>query len=394
MRAIRHTLLLSRLLLGFHLSRPRDLLLVGLAFMVGSTTLAVLLAIPAGLERLAGRTGIPGVVVVLSAAASTEVESELSPIQVGLLGSLPQVARGIDGRPILAPQFVAATRMVDGAGRVSTVQLRGVTPALGALLAPGHGNDPGSLPEPGSQALVAGREAAQRLGIEPGSPIKLRGRDWQVDSILDADGSLWESELWVEQSALQAAFRAPGRISVAWVWLAADAEFDQFAAAVAAEPRLDGLRVIEQTRYYQAQVGFLAGLARAAAWSVSLLLGAGAVIAIGNALGVVMSARRVEMATLRALGFRDAGVVLANLLEVVVMSILVAAGCLLVLKWTVDGLGFATSTGIQAVYAAFAITPSVAGWVMLYTIALALAGGIMPVVRLVSGSPMNALRGD
>lgn len=394
MKSATHALRLLPLLLAFQRARPRDGLLIALAFAVGAATLAILLSVPAGLERLAGRTGIERIVLVMGAAAASEADSELGPAQIGLVGSLPQVARAADGSPLLAPQFIASTRVADAAGTLSTVQLRGFSQALARLLA-GSGVDHGdAVPAPGSQALVAGAEVAARLGLSVGSTLPLRGRDWHVMAQLDAGGSLWESELWIEQAALQAAFGAPGRHSVAWVRLAPDADFADFARALAADPRLDGLRAIEQTRYYRSQLGFVAGLARMAAWGVSLLLGAGAAIAIANALGVVLAARRSDMAALRAMGFRDAGVALANVLEVLLVGLLAAAACLSLAWWLLDGMGFATSAGAQGVHAALAVTPAVMASVLAYTLVLGLVGSAWPVMGLVRGHPIESLRGD
>src|SRR5690606_13507995 len=126
--------------------------------------------------------------------------------------------------------------------------------------------------------------------------LPIRGSDWQVAGILDAGGGFWDSEAWMSLGDAQAAFAAPGRVSALWVRLARASDFEGFRAAVAADPRLDGVRVVRQRAHYASQVGFLVRLVRIAAVGIAVLLGLGAVLAIGNALDLAVSAREREMA--------------------------------------------------------------------------------------------------
>lgn len=80
--------------LAMVLERPRHTLLIASGFIVGGITLAVLLTLPAGLQRLAGSTGSSDIAVVLSGNAfTTESGNSFKPELAALVSSLPGVAR-------------------------------------------------------------------------------------------------------------------------------------------------------------------------------------------------------------------------------------------------------------------------------------------------------------
>jgi len=95
LRQIRHLL---TLLLGFHRQRPRDSLLMSVGFIISAAALAVMLAIPSGIERIAGTTGLEDIAIVMADnVMNSEDSGALNPEQVAVVSSLPQVARTADG---------------------------------------------------------------------------------------------------------------------------------------------------------------------------------------------------------------------------------------------------------------------------------------------------------
>ena len=125
---------LLALLLATHRARPRDSLLVAAGFVITAATLAVMLAVPAGIDRIAQQTGQEDIVLAISGGASDEVGSSLSSEQVALISALPQVAHSADARPLAAPQFLANTKLTQSDGQRSTVLVRGVTAFSNALI--------------------------------------------------------------------------------------------------------------------------------------------------------------------------------------------------------------------------------------------------------------------
>ncbi len=382
---------LLALLLATHRARPRDSLLVAAGFVITAATLAVMLAVPAGIDRIAQQTGQEDIVLAISGGASDEVGSSLSSEQVALISALPQVAHSADARPLAAPQFLANTKLTQSDGQRSTVLVRGVTAETWAVL------DPARLhvdvqPQEGLRQLSVSRMLARQFP-ELGQPrIALQGGDWQVVGHLDANGNLWESELWTDLAALQAAYNRPGRVSSVWLKLDSPEQMPALEQAVRSDPRLQDVRVVRQIDYYQQQVGFVSRFVRIAAAGISVLMGAGAVLAISTTLGMALDKRRREMATLRALGFNNLAVGGATLLDVLMVGVLATLGTVLLVRFLLDGASFGTSSVNQAVYAHFVIDASVIGIVLAYSLLLGLVSSVLPLRRIMKGKLVDALK--
>ena len=380
--------------LAGHLARPRDALLMLAGFLIATSTLVLLLSIPAGIDRIAASSGDARIALVLSSQARTEIESVLPVDAAGIISALPQVARHPDGRAMVAPQFIANTKLTRGDGVRSTVQVRGVDASTWALLeafgdlvdAPGQG---------GERELLVGKMAAGAYReLQGADSLRLRGTALAIRHGLAANGGFWESELWTALATLQAAYNAPGQVSVLWVALVDEAAFDAFAAGVRSDPRLSGVRVVAQDSYYGEQVAFVSQLVRLAALGVSLLLGAGAILVIMNALDTALQKRRREAGTLRALGFPRTGIGAAVLVEVAVIGAIATALALGAMYLAVDGRTFGTAAGSQAVQAHVAITPALALVVLGYSLALGLLSALLPTWRLAGGRLIDSLRAD
>ncbi|MGH8032159.1 MAG: FtsX-like permease family protein [Luteimonas sp.] len=376
-------------MLGFHLARPRDALLIAVGFLVATLTLSVLLAIPAGLDRLGKNTGRNDVAIAMSAHAFDEAGSRLSPEEVAVIGALPGIARTAGGRARVAPQFIASAKLQRRDGTPTTIQVRGVTadtwPVIG--IAP-----PALASAEGRRALVPGIVALSQHPKLAADVLHLRNKDWRIADPLDFGGSLWESELWTELAALQAAYSAGSRISVLWLRLESASDYPRLAAAVAADSRLHNVRVVGQQDYYRLRLGVVSQYVRITAVGISLLLGLGASLCIGNALNTAIASRRRETATLRALGFRQLAIVLSALLDVGLIGLLAAAVALAIALLTLDGTPFSTASGGQAVYAVLMITPGVAASVLAYSIVLGLLSAWLPLWQSGRQRLVQALR--
>lgn len=378
-------------LLSMHLRRPRDTLLVAAGFSIATAALAVMLAIPAGIDRIAGRTGEPGIALAMSSNALDEAGSGLSPEQVALVSNLPQVARDSNGKPVVAPQFLANAKLQRSDGQRSSVLMRGVTADTWALVNRSDSTS-GPSPERGNRELFTSHTLQAQFPALVSDRIDIQGMTWHPGGTLDTGGNLWESEIWTDLASLQAAYNRPGRVSSVWLKLSSPAALADLQAAATGDPRLQGVRVISQIEYYQQQVGFLTRLVRAAALGVSLLLGTGAVLAISTTLGMVLEKRRREMATLRALGFDDVAVGAALLIDLLVVGTAASLLTCGVVYLLLDGASFGTSSVNQAVYARFAVDANVVTTVLAYGLALGLLSAALPLRKVMSGRLVDALK--
>jgi len=389
LRQIRHIL---TLLLGFHRQRPRDSLLMSAGFIISAAALAVMLAIPAGIERIAGSTGQGDIAIVMADNAMfSEDAGALNPEQVAVVSSLPQVARTADGRPLVAPQALAHAKLTQTDGIVSTVLLRGVTPAIREVLDQDAVRLATRIQE-GQRQLLVSRTLAQRFPELNEPQVSIQQRQWDVVGVLDAGGNLWESEIWTDLSAVQAAYNRPGRVSSLWIKLTSPDDMPALVQAVKDDPRLQKLMVTGQSEYYQSKTSLVSRFAWYAALGVSILLGAGAILAISTTLSMALDKRRREMATLRALGFDHIAVGLASLLDTLLTGVIATVLAISVTWWLLDGTPFGTSSGNLAVYAQFSIDTGVMGNVLLYSLILGVSSAAIPLWKTMKSRLVDALK--
>jgi len=390
-RVLRQTLHLLALLLGDHRARPRDVLLVCIGFVIAAATLTVMLAIPAGIDRISANTGQLDIAIILSRGTPYEASSGMTPEQAAIISQLPQVARGLDGRPLASPQFLANTKLRRADGQPTTVMVRGVTAEVWQMLDSAQLRTDVQLQE-GSRHLLASNILREQFAALRQGEINLQGREWQISGHLDAGGSLLESELWTDLSALQAAYNRPGAISSLWVKLTSADAIDELDRAIGDDRRLSGLYAVDQVSYFQRRVQNISRFTHTMAAGVSVLLGLAACLVISGMLGIVLHHRRQQMATLRALGFDRRAVGLANLMDVWVIGC-ISALLTAALAWGwLDGVSFGAANYEQAVHARFVIDARVVMHVLGYSLVIGLLSALLPLRHALRGRMTAALQ--
>ena len=154
---------------------------------------------------------------------------------VPIVESLPQVARGADGRPLSSPELVTIIALPrdDGqpAGERAGARRRpeGVRRARHA-----EDSSKGRRFTPGTREINVGRLAVGRFkGLTLGSDVKFGSATWKVVGVFTADDASFESEVWGDVDLMMPAFQRNGYQSMT-VKLADPSMFDSFKAAVEA----------------------------------------------------------------------------------------------------------------------------------------------------------------
>ncbi|HET6912424.1 MAG TPA: ABC transporter permease [Rhodanobacteraceae bacterium] len=378
------------------LARPRHVLLIAFGSAVAGITLAILLTLPAGLQRLAGNTGSPDVAVVLSGNAFTsESGASFSPELSAMVGALPGVAHDRKGQPLVAPQFVVDARLRRTDGTTATVLLRGVTPLFWDVVGHSISMRSGRRFAAGRNELIAGVAAARGfVALDTGATSSIHGNPWHVSGEFAANGGFWESELWTDMAALQAAYHAQGAVSCLWVKLTSPAAFMAFKQALHDNPQTQGLHAVRQRDYYTDQTEFLKSLVTAAAGGVAVALGLGAILAVMNALGVALDARRRELAILRSVGFRRSTLAVALLAEVLIVAAVCATLAVLVAWLAVNGHEVGSSTGGSAIQFRMHVGAGVIGWTFAYVLILGALSALWPIARAVRAPLTRTLQDE
>jgi putative ABC transport system permease protein len=363
---------------------------MGIAMVVA--VFVMTLAIAQGFRATLVASGSPHNAIVLRKGATAETMSAVMRSQLPLVESLPQVARGPDGRLLASPELVviiALPRQTDN--QPANVPVRGVGPKAFEV------RDTLRLVEgrrfsPGTREINVGRLAVGRFkGLALGGDVKFGAASWTVVGVFTADDAAFESEVWGDVDLMMPAFQRNGYQSVT-VKLTDPSAFDSFNAAISGDPRLD-LRPQREQEYYAEQSRAMTTVIRVFGTFVTLILSIGAMFGAMNTMYAAVAYRTREIGTLRALGFSRFRIVAAFLAESVALALVGGAiGCVLALP--VHGLSTGTTNfaSFSEVAFKFRITAALLFGGLVFSAVMGTLGGLLPAIRAARIPVAHALR--
>jgi putative ABC transport system permease protein len=372
--------------------RPwRTLLTVaGIAVVVFAA--ALMAALSRGVQLRLAATGEPANLLVISRKGQNLIFSSIEADELAQLSSLPGAARGPDGNPLVAHELMdVAPVAVEFAGRLarSPVNVRGVKP-LAYQVHRCLRVTAGRLPE-GPLEVLAGSAAHVRLGLPaealaPGRRLRMYDQDWTVCGTFSAAGTLFESELWVDDAQLLTRLRR-STYSFAVARMAGPAEvaaaLPLFRQSGAFEKFFRGWSEPAYYREYLESLSWIYWLSLAMAAAVTA---AGALIGVNTMYTAVLNRVR-EMAMQRVLGFSRPDILKGLLAESLVMAALGGAlGACAALA--LDGMQFKFSQGVFRL--------AVDGWVLgaglVQAVLIGLVGALVPAAKGLRLTVIQALR--
>ena len=326
-----------------------------LVLSVSGSALVALLAITSvgfvvGMNEALGTSGRHDNIMLVGAGSEESLErSEISP-QVGeiVAADADGIASAM-GIPLVSPQVHVALPV--GPPEAGTVALfRGIT-APAFLVHPQVRVVSGRAPDPGTDEIALGREAAAMLGRaglahEIGGTLHLEGRSLSIVGLFAAPGTVFEGEIWMNLQSLKIATQRTTDSCVI-VGLVPEGDIADLEALAAVRLDLE-LAVVRESDYLATLGSFLAPVR----W---LVMATALLVTIGGLLGgvIVMDAafasRVREFGTLQALGFRRRAIVRSLFLEATLASFaggLIAAAIAFTF---VDGLSVRSTMGAFAV---------------------------------------------
>ena len=157
--------------------------------------------------------------------------------------------------------------------------------------------------------------------------------------------------------------------------------------SLTADPRLK-LDVMRQRDWYEkANLRFFSFLS-VMVYVMGLILAVGALFGCFNVMYASVEARGNEIATLRALGFGGFAVAASVILEAASLSVAGALIGVAYVWWRYDGV----ETGFASNVFKLTLSPSMIATAVLWAIAVALLGGILPSIRAARLTIAEALR--
>jgi len=354
--------------------------LVGIAGVV--MVLIGVLSIAAGFRAVLTLSGAEDVAIVLRSGATDEMGSGLSQPQTRIIADAKDIARDADG-VIASPElYVIVDVPLKRTGTAANVPLRGVGQQA-PKLRQNFRIVEGRMFTPGTFEVIVGRGASlQFAGLEVGSKLRWGTTDWTVAGIFEDRGSVAESEVWTDATVLQGAYNRGNSFQSMRVKLTSPAAFQTFKDALTQDPRLN-VRLFTERAYYEEQSRTLIALVSTIGTTIAVLMGLGAVFAALNTMYSAVSTRTREIATLRALGFSSAPVVVSVLTEALLIGVVGGVIGALISYFAFNGMRASTmnfATFSQITFA-FTVTPTVVALGVLYALILAFIGGLFPSIR-------------
>src|SRR5262249_15918826 len=143
--------------------------------------------------------------------------------------------------------------------------------------------------------------------------LRFGNRDWKVVGILDAAGSSFESEVWLDVRELASNAKRPFPYSGFRIRVADGADMDALARRINDDPRW-ALQPTPEIDYYE-KLSSTADPLYVIVAGLAVLAGIGAMFGASNTMSAAIQARTSEIGTLRALGFSRASILAAFLAE-------------------------------------------------------------------------------
>ena len=372
---------------------PTSIIVLGIAGVVA--VLLALLSMARGFESTLISTGQDDRAIVLRTGSTSEINGSLPINQYEVIRDLSGVASSNKAKLAAKETFVTVNLPNKNNTADVSAPMRGIS-AESFFVRPEVNLVSGRNLEFGKHELIAGTSAVDQIaGIEVNRTVNIRGIEWKVVGVFSAEGGAFESELWVDQRLLAAAWNRGQTFSSMLVQLTSSEQFPQFAQQVRSDKRLTA-DAIRESSFYAEQSKTTTGLITAVSLVIGVIMSIGAVFAALNSMYSAISGRTTEIATLRALGFHRAPILLSVLIESALMA---SIGALLggsFVYCTLNGAGVSTAAATSSTFTQiafeFMVTPTLLVTGVCLAIALGLVGGIFPALHAVRRPIAEGLR--
>lgn len=365
---------------------PAIVMAIGVGTAVG--VLTALMAMASGLANTLIRTGNPDRVVVMSKDAGYESASVLDQDHVLALAQAPGVARIRDGIPALSRDVIANVDLEARTGVLSGVVVRGISPE-GFAIRPEIKLSHGRMMRSGLHEMIIGRATQLQFdGVEVGDQVHLDDNRWLIVGVFTS-GDTHESGFITDADTLLSVYGRTVVNSVVVKLEHSDA-FDTLSDALMDHAAL-AFEVVRESDYYLRLSGRMSMLGDIAD-VVGSIMALGALFCTLNVMYSAVSARDVEIATLRAIGFGAPGIlasiVIESLLIAVAGAALGAGAAWAIFNGDVATMGF----GRSSITYQFEIKYDVLSTALLWSCIIGFFGALFPAIRAVRTPITSVLR--
>jgi hypothetical protein len=175
-----------------------------IAVMLVVVVLLAFLAMRNGFRQTLASAGAEDVAIVLRAGSQSELASVVTRDQVQLIEEAPGIVKSPDGKPLVSAELylvvdgikhssqTKANLPLRGIGREGMAARKGITMIAGRMFSPG------------SNEIIVGRALLDEFdGLELGRTVTFGTGRWTVVGVFEAEGSVFESEIWADLPVVQ-----------------------------------------------------------------------------------------------------------------------------------------------------------------------------------------------
>jgi putative ABC transport system permease protein len=340
------------------------------------------LAMANGFQRTLTSSGADDVAIVLRGGSQAEINSTVARDQVRLIEEAPGIARSPEGKPLVSAELYL---IVDGLKRTTQTKanlpLRGIGQE-GAAVRKGIRIVEGRMFQSGANEILVGKALLREFqGFEIGKTVSFATSRWTVVGAFEAEGSVFESEIWADLPVVQSLFNRTNIVQTVRARLQSPAALDALKRYVDEDPRLK-LDVKSEAAYFADQASQTSDLIHKLGWPLAIAMALGALAGALNTMYSSVAARAVEIATLRAIGFGGFPAFVGTLAESLLLAVL--GGIIGVTATYLIFDGFSTATlgaSFTQVVFSFKLSPALIAQGVILALAVGLAGGLFPAIR-------------
>ena len=351
---------------------------LGIALVV--FVFVLLQSLAAGIEKISSNTGDPRNVMVVRKGSTAESASLISRQTLTEIRYFEEIARNKNGDPVISADVLVLVNLKRrNENGEANVLLRGVT-ARGMELRPQVKLAAGRWFEPGRREIVVSAKLAKRFAnFDIGSSFKTGSATFTVVGWLEAGGSAFDSECWLDADECRSIFERD-MYSSFLIRPANESAGEQLIQRIETDRRFK-LKAEKEVEYYRKQTMTAAPIKWLGGF-LAVMMSVGAVFAAMNTMYAAVGARTREIGTLRVLGFRRRAVVAALLLEGGFLALIGGMiGCAVAFYWngyTTATMGFETFSEIVF---EFSVTPGLIVKGLVFAVVVGLIGTLFPAIR-------------
>ncbi len=366
--------------------------IIGIAGVV--VVFVSVLSIAAGFSAAMEGSGSPRRAIVMRSGADSELTSGLDGQDVEVIKQAPGIRR-YGQRLLASAELYVIVDLPKKAtpDKAANVPMRGIEPPAMSVR-DGVSLVEGRMFQFGTNEVIVGRGAnSQFLGLEVGKTVVSGQNRWQVVGVFEADGSVAETEIWCDVRTLQGVYQRGNSYQSLLASLDTTESFDMFRDWLTSNPQLS-VMIRRENEYYAGQSRMLTQLIQTIGVGIGALMGVGAIFGAILTMYTAVATRAREIATLRALGFNTASVLVSVLAESLVLGLI--GGLIGTVGAYVAFNGYTTSTmntqTFSQVAFAFRVTPALLALGLFYALAMGFIGGLLPAIRAARLPIPTALR--